>query len=384
MSAKGVKGGRELIHDFVNYVNKVLTEEMRDFFNDQLEIFDQSLDQLTDGSGETLEQYAAFKKYEEILGDKIESFCDSQGYDSAASCFEAIQDALDDDKNSHANLIKDLQLQIAKMMRGQFAEADSKADSRGAKGEDSDDDGDAKGGSADAKSEEKGSSSPSKDTAPEDKGGDSKATTVADSKIPESSGPPMINFPMIPLPLDVMIKRILSLTEYTTFSLIMRQKVQEVKFARMLKAKMARQADDIDERVRQLGSSSVRFYYSTELFGSLKTRLKDLVADAVQLIDTHINEEVWDKLLDMNGPPTEDADKLKLKQIIAYTFGFMDRLGVLEDFLAMRKISQKFMEMIDSGSPMEDIANEYLRESHSTLDTIESKLFDIYKTAKII
>ena len=124
---------RKLVMGFVEYSQRILNEDMKTFFEDHMHLFDQEEDELQDGSGHTLEQYDAFKKYEGLLEEKIDEFALEKGFSSSRTCFQAIQEALETDKQAQKNLMNDIQKQFmamrkALLKRTEATEADSKND----------------------------------------------------------------------------------------------------------------------------------------------------------------------------------------------------------------------------------------------------------------
>ena len=70
----GVAPGREVAEQknivvrFVEYAYKVINEHMDDFFEDNMDVFDQDDEEVESGRGETFEQYEVFKRYlEEVF-----------------------------------------------------------------------------------------------------------------------------------------------------------------------------------------------------------------------------------------------------------------------------------------------------------------------------
>jgi hypothetical protein len=253
--------GRELVLAFVEFTSKVLQNDMRDFFNDNAEIFDQDEDDLA-RRGETMEQYDVFKKYEQILGNKIEGFCSSRGYTSSRDCFNAIQDAISLDKNTQNKLMKELQQRFAQMRASMnlIEDDDAKGSGAGAKSR--------LGAQDDAKADAKGHASKSKSSDDDKKssGGESKGAGSKQSGQDHKSGdtasvsaPVHMPFAMFfpPMPLDRMLDNILRLTEYTTFSSIMRNKVKQLKFIKKLEMKVRGQEEDVEERGQLLQKVSV-------------------------------------------------------------------------------------------------------------------------------
>lgn len=54
---------KNIVVKFVEYAYKIINEDMDDFFEDNMSVFDQDDDDMRSGRGETLEQYDVFRKY---------------------------------------------------------------------------------------------------------------------------------------------------------------------------------------------------------------------------------------------------------------------------------------------------------------------------------
>lgn len=85
-----------LVHKLMTFIDKAMME-WEPFFEECVEVFDQEWDDLHN-AGETLEQYAAFKKYEKLVSKKFDDFAREEGFDSIGDCFEEIQRLVAEDK----------------------------------------------------------------------------------------------------------------------------------------------------------------------------------------------------------------------------------------------------------------------------------------------
>ena len=65
--AAAVASDLGLLFALVEHAQRILEKDMAPFLEAKCLLFDQPLDELTSGQGETLEQYAAFKEYEQQL-----------------------------------------------------------------------------------------------------------------------------------------------------------------------------------------------------------------------------------------------------------------------------------------------------------------------------
>ena len=75
--AAGVESGTggNLIVRFVEYVYKAINEDMDDFFEDNVDVFDQDDEEVDSGKGETFEQYAVYEEYLKQVSERTKE-CD--------------------------------------------------------------------------------------------------------------------------------------------------------------------------------------------------------------------------------------------------------------------------------------------------------------------
>jgi hypothetical protein len=416
-SSPQMNDARKLVMDFVEYTTKVLNEDMKGFFESNMDLFDQDDADLTDGTGHSLEQYEVFQKYERILEGRIDDFATEKGYASAVACFEAIQEALVSEKKSHKNLMSDLQKQFASMRKmllksvekndEEGSDADSKhagsSSSGGSKGDGGGEEGDskmaAKGGAKEGGAEGKGSydedggdgdGAKAAAKGGDDDGADAKGGKAAQEEEDDEEPPSLETVPMFfaPLPLERMLDSILKLSEYDTFSQIMRTKVKQAKFARALDARIKRQPEDIEERDSQLRRGG-RYLESGELFAWLQKRMAEMLpeglgGDSRDSIYKFLDKESWDKVIVCDILETNE-EKLELKRLISFTFGHLQRLGLIEDFMLLRRIAVELMADIDQGEMrVSELATKFLRQAHETIDTAEQNLFKAFQEHKLL
>ena len=120
IEAGGRKGGPNLVQRFVDYVFRVIHTEMDDFFTRNAELFDQDWDDFNQ-KGETLEQHAVFKRYEELLDEKLSNFAEKENYDSAIDCFQELERLVNDDAEEHKKRMEEMQEQLRKAQEQQQA-----------------------------------------------------------------------------------------------------------------------------------------------------------------------------------------------------------------------------------------------------------------------
>ena len=180
----------------------------------------------------------------------FDEFSTVEGYDSARDCLNDINSMVAKDKDERKKMMMDLQAKLRKaqeqwnkrcQLATAAAPADAKADSKSTEAESKD----AKVGHELARME-------GKDCAADDKEG---PVEGADDLENEMELPVMMFFQ--PVSMDSMLSQVLSLTEYKTFSLIMRAKVKQKKLLRLVRKKVAKQATACRERRELLGFHEV-------------------------------------------------------------------------------------------------------------------------------
>jgi hypothetical protein len=242
----GAPESKNLIIRFTEYAYKVLNEDMDDFFEDHVRAFDQDDSELESGKGETLEQYDVYMKYIAELEKRFDVFSEREGYASTEDCFADIKGVIDEDearrKRSMGELASRLRAmqerwsrQFQRLEEGDNVSPDAKSSERS---------GEAKG--------EKGSDSKAMAKRSDSKGG--VESSEAGSNLAEELAPIMLFFQ--PISMDTLLNQVMTLTEYTTFSAIMRAKVRQRRFLRSLELKVSRQVDEDMLRRKDLGSFS--------------------------------------------------------------------------------------------------------------------------------
>jgi hypothetical protein len=213
---RGLVGSRELVLALVEHAQKVLENEMQPFLEAKVHLFDQAMEELMSGHGETLEQYAAFKDYERELERHFDAFVAERGFASAAECFAAIDGACVADLARRKREMDELQRKLREALRLQMQGAEDDPDGPGGVA------GPMVGmpgaflmvlGGGDGGGSGGGGS-----------GGD--GSSAADAEAEETV--PLLLFSQ-PISLKDMIEHALNLGEYTTFSGIMRMKAKQVR-----------------------------------------------------------------------------------------------------------------------------------------------------------
>lgn len=221
---RGLVGSRELVLALVEHAQKVLENEMQPFLEAKVHLFDQAMEELMSGHGETLEQYTAFKDYERELERHFDAFVAERGFASAAECFAAIDGACVADLARRKREMDELQRKLREALRLQMQGAEDDPDGPGGVA------GPMVGmpgaflmvlGGGDGGGSGGGGS-----------GGD--GSSAADAEAEETV--PLLLFSQ-PISLKDMIEHALNLGEYTTFSGIMRMKAKQVRARRATRSR---------------------------------------------------------------------------------------------------------------------------------------------------
>jgi hypothetical protein len=186
-------------------------------------------------------------KYIAELEKRFDAFSVREGYTSTEDCFADIKGVIDEDearrKRSMGELASRLRV-IQERWSRQFQRLeDGDSDSPDAKSSDR---------SVETKGEKGSSGSKATAKRSESKGGVD--SNEADSNLAEELAPIMLFFQ--PISMDTLLNQVMTLTEYTTFSAIMRAKVRQRRFLRAIELKVSRQVDEDMLRRKDLGTFS--------------------------------------------------------------------------------------------------------------------------------
>ena len=210
--------------------------------------------------GETLEQYDSYQKYCAELEKHFDGFAASEGFGSARECFDTIQSAVAEDVIRQKKHMEALEEQL-KQFQASWAErqvaAEDKAGNSAAEGKDAEDQAEGKDGGAESKS-----------------GGGGRQAA-------EPDGPPLLLFCQ-PISLESLVQSMLSISEYQTFSMIMRMKVQQHKILREMEAQAQRLIEDAERRKEDLELR--RDCDDRGHFGALRDRINALTPNRQDLV----------------------------------------------------------------------------------------------------
>lgn len=307
---------KNLIVRFVEYSFQILNHDMDEFFEDNMMVFDQDQHDLEDGRGETLEQYDVYQKYLKLLEVYFDEFAMKEGYQTSKECFDDINQLIVDDEIERKKLFKEmtermmeafhqLQQQINDANEN-IEEGDEKDNPRseirhGSKVHDEDED-----EKHDMKLM-KQSDSKSSTRVNHDKK-DSKNShhdEIADAKTSnddeqhqgqhQAPAPPVIMF-FQPVSLDSMLQHVLSLTEYTTFSYIIRTKLKQKQLYLSLLDRVEKQSKNTTKRLKNIE----RKEHLEEIYQELIQRICDFAPNQPQFqtqIRSHLSVKSWNELL---------------------------------------------------------------------------------------
>jgi hypothetical protein len=242
---------KNVVVKFCEYAYKVLNDDMDEFFEDHIADFDQNEEELESGRGETLEQFSVYQKYVSELEKYFDDFSAQEGYSNAKECFKDISELISKDQEEREKSMKEITERLRAVQEQwlkKFAIADESAsEAAGAKDE-------AKtvhhSDEKHASSEEKGAKGD--DSTSLARRADSKADGKAEADEEAEPAVPIMLF-FQPVSMETMLTQVLTLTEYSTFSDIMRAKVRQKKLLELMERKVSLQSVATAERHRILG-----------------------------------------------------------------------------------------------------------------------------------
>ena len=295
---------KNLIIRFVEYAFNILNNEMNEFFEEKMLKFDQNLNELQDGSGETLEQYEIYQEYLQLLEIKFDKFINEEGYKNSTECFDEMNELIVNDEIERKKIFKELSEKMMKAFENfqQQIQEDS-GEGGGDQGEDDekgekdgDDEEDDVKGSEKKGSDMKRNGRKIKDS--KESKGDDDDDDEADAKhqqVHASPAPPVMMF-FQPVSLDSMLQHVLSLTEYTTFSTIIRTKLKQKQLYLSLQDRVSIQSKNTSRRQRSLDQNQ----HFEEIYEELIQRICNFASNQTHFqnqIRSHLNINSWNELL---------------------------------------------------------------------------------------
>ena len=367
--ANAPREGRDLVVALVNHAAKVLNVDMAPFLEAHVDSFDQATDQLQSGHGETFEQYEVFRAFQAHLEKHFDAFVARHGFGSAQECFAAIDAALTIDKEQQKEQMAEMEAKLKELQRHWMA-ALQQQQAPESGGNDS-------GVTAGAKEDEPfvpAFAKPIETTEAEPPPAEESdlqreqreireaqerrrrarqeaikniseppsMTQAADGTIPEASLPsaPLLLFSQ-PVGLEQMLQHAMSLTEYTTFSTVMRTKAEEVAKRRAWAERAEARRSRSEAIHASLESPECTTEGLTAAWGHLRSRTLSLAMPGEDLEDgeeslssvmtaegmppeviemMRIEDERYAAMCALDSPPQDDKAKSELLQLLAAPF----------------------------------------------------------------
>lgn len=392
------KAGRELVFALVEHAQKVLQNEMAPFLEAHCHLFEQDLDELRSGAGETHEQYSAFTAFVAELDGHFETFVQTRGFGSAVDCFAAIDAAVVQDAAEQKREMQKLEARLRSMQRrlieGNAREGGGSSRRRADSG-----DGDDESTSSDEENDMMmmmpllalgGGGGGSDDENDEDGGGgggDGPST---------GGGGGYRRLPMMPLmffgqsvSLEDTIEQALTLTHYETFSGIMRMKARQVMLRRQWLAQQATRAEIASRRRVELDGWDPRDGVErlSELWSAMGARILSLAPGpaaemmaglgAARTSDAELG--LLTKFTARGGEPPADAnEKRELFHLLGAPFSRLAMLAPQSGIAVMQSLKIVQEKVADSTKLGEqkgcvDLILDTMRTMHGLIGIAESE-----------
>ena len=185
--------------------------------------------------------------------------------------------------------------------------------------------------------------------------------------------PPIMLFCQ-PIPLESLIQSVLSIADYSTFSMIMRMKCKQAAMEKRIEAEILKLENGKATRALQLEDLTSGEFESTksiELFASLRERIAALTPhrqDLNEETNTRMLDDNWEELL-------RGASNDKFQDLAQFVT--LKRVKALCAPADARSVTAEYEELIEmsKNSPfVPDIAHQFLRNSHIWLDRIVNQI----------
>lgn len=213
---KSTEGSNNVVVDLVEFAMRVVHEELAFFFEEHCDLWDYGEDELkaiSSGGGESLEQHDVYRKYVELVTSHLDDFVESSGLGSQREVTEAVEEAIQADKDQRKKLMAEIHKAFELMKKGGGAKDD------------------------------------------------------AENKKP----PPLLLFSQ-PIGLEFLLDSVLKLSEYETMRSLMIMKVNEKRMAREISKKAQKRRQEAARRRDLLDGGNSNDIES--VFGDLKTRMQ--------------------------------------------------------------------------------------------------------------
>ena len=267
------RAGKELVLALVQHATGILQGAMAPFLEAHCHMFEQDAEELRSGAGETHEQYAAFMAFVAELDTHFEGFVAERGFASSADCFAAIDAAVVADVAEQKREMAKLEQKLRAMQRRFMSRGGGGMSPWGEGTEE------ARDGTADSDS--------TSDDDDDNEVGQMLTLLGGDAEEGGEGGSsgrlPMMPLMMFaqPMSLEDLIEQALTLTQYETFSSIMRMKAKQLSMRRQWLASFDERKRVATDRLSELGGWSMSGEAEagerlSQLWASLGTRILSL------------------------------------------------------------------------------------------------------------
>jgi len=355
----------KLVQRLLQKASHVLNVELRPFMMENLAAFEQDEDD-KERSGETLAQYKVFMQYEEKLAKHLDDFAEDEGFEDTKDCFKAVENAIKMDNiltekhmQTMLETVKQLEMEHFNEQIGDMA-IDGPKNSTAA-----DDD-----FNVDSLLEEVVGMSDSV----------KKTGKAAKKSTGQSCTMPLVLL-FQPLSLEHMVKSLLNMADYVTFSFMMRRKAQHMKSMRKAESDMRQIVEDSKTRKLMLMSKKSDNPALSASFAKLTNRLCGLVPHRTEL-NERIRQELDQKLFkDFLRDDSLISYTMSLKKLLRFLFGHISNLCSPTHRPTVKAHGLQLEKMMaGDDTNADDFARKMLLHAHSDTDRIQIEAYAFLKT----
>jgi len=356
----------KLVQRLLHKASHVLNVELRPFMMQNLSVFEQD-EAERERCGETLAQYKVFMQYEEKLAKHLDDFAEDEGFEDTKDCFKAIENAVNLDKvltdkhmQTMLETVKQLELEHFNEQRADASAIMAATNSTSVDDVDFD---------VDSLLEEVIGSS------------DSSLKKKKAEQVPDSACTMPLVLLFQPLSLEHMVKSLLNMADYQTFSFMMRRKAQHMKSMRKAEADMRQIVADSKKRKLMLMDEGCDSAVLSACFAKLTTRLCGLVPHRTELnekIRLELDQALFDDFL---RDESLLAYTMSLKKLLRFLFGHISNLcsPTHRPTVKMHGAQLETMMRSDDTSATA-FARKLLLHAHSDTDRIQIEAYAFLKT----
>ena len=301
-------------------------------------------------------------------------FATEEGFDSVLDCFNALNDLVIEDKVEREQAMKDMARRMKEMQEawqkkllGGGDEGDSKAEGKS--------DGDSGADSKGARRDSKGGDDD------DDAKADAKGGSEEQISMEQDAPPPVVMF-FQPVSMDSMLSSVLTMTEYTTFSTIMRTKVRQAKLLKVMERRVESHTEDAEMRTELLEGGRRQGLVS--VYGQLVDRICGLTPHQPELqleVRKQLGEDDW---ADMLASADGDAFPAKYKQVFKrLVMSVCMAIWNMVSLAAQQQVRIelcRFLPQIDQLEEAEDVAAAaagFLTIGHNLVDDTERNMVEV-------